>query len=200
MTLNSARKNTLLLLAAVFSLVASLSLSAQQAPIVKLPGQGQRLDLVVGEVIIKSSGAETQGSISQIMLFEKPGYSTTLQSNSRTDISFLVLEGVLTMRIRDQVVTYPANSFVFIPKGTPHAHANLTNKPVRLFMTFTPGGYEQFFIERANATKASKPGTPAYAQAMQALTTKYGIANIDLAPFKNLQRNAAPQAPATDKK
>lgn len=188
MIMNSARKNLALLLAAALSLGVSLSLSAQQAPIVKLPGQGERLDLVVGEVIIKSSSRETQGAISQVMLFEKPGYSTTLQSNSRTDISFLVLEGVLTMRIRDQVVTYPANSFVFIPKGTPHAHANLTNKPVRVFMTFTPGGYEQFFFERANTSKTSKPGTPAYAQAMQALTTKYGITNIDLAPFKNLQR------------
>ncbi len=169
-------------------LAASLSASAQQAPIVKLPGQGEKLDLVVGEVIIKSSSKETQGTISQVMLFEKPGYSTTLQSNSRTDISFLVLEGVLTMRIRDQIVTYPANSFVHIPKGTPHAHANLTNKPVRVFMTFSPGGYEQFFIERANASKNNKPGTPAYSQAMLALTAKYGISNIDLSPFKNLQR------------
>lgn len=192
MTLNSARKSTALLLTAALTLTASLSTHAQQAPIVKMPGQGQRLDLAVGEVIIKSSSKETQGTISQVILFEKPGYSTTLQSNSRTDISFLVLEGVLTMRIREQVVTYPANSFVHIPKGTPHAHANLTNKPVRLFLTFSPGGYEQFFIERANATKASKPGTPGYAQAMQALTTKYGITNIDLAPFKNLQRNTPP--------
>lgn len=191
MTSNSASKNTILLSASALLLTASLNVGAQLAPIVKLPGQGQRLDLVVGEVIIKSSSKETQGTISQVMLFEKPGYSTTLQSNSRTDISFLVLEGVLTVRIRDQVVTYPANSFVHIPKGTPHAHANLTNKPIRLFMTFTPGGYEQFFIERANTSKASKPGTPAYSQAMQALTTKYGITNIDLSPFKNLQRNGA---------
>lgn len=192
MTLNFARKSNALLLTAALTLTVSLSANAQQAPIVKLPGQGQRLDLAVGEVIIKSSSKETQGTISQVMLFEKPGYSTTLQSNSRTDISILVLEGVLTVRIRDQVVTYPANSFVHIPKGTPHAHANLTNKPVRLFMTFSPGGYEQFFIERANATKATKPGTPGYSQAMQALTTKYGITNIDLMPFKNLQRNTAP--------
>ena len=192
MTLISARKNFTLLLVAALSLTAAFSVSAQQAPIVKLPGQGQRLDLVVGEVIIKSSGKETQGAISQVMLFENPGYATTLQSNSRTDISLLVLEGVLTVRIRDQVVSYPANSFIHIPKGTPHAHANLTNKSVRLFMTFTPGGYEQFFVERANTTKTSKPGTPAYSQAMQALTTKYGITNIDLSPFKNLQRTGAP--------
>lgn len=187
-SLSKDLKSTALQLTATLLLATSLSASAQQAPIVKLPGQGQRLDLVVGEVIIKSSSNETNGSISQVMLLEKPGYSTTLQSNSRTNISFLVLEGVLTMRIRDQVGTYPANSFVFIPKGTPHAHANLTNKPVRVFLTFTPGGYEQFFFERANTTKTSKPGTPAYAQAMQALTAKYGINNIDLAPFKNLQR------------
>lgn len=183
-----------LLFTAALSLSASLSAIAQQAPIIKLPGQGQRLDLLVGEVIIKSSSKETLGSISQAVLFEKPGYSTTLQSNSRTDISYLVLEGVLTMRIRDQVVNYPANSFVYIPKGTPHAHANLTNKPVRLFMTFTPGGYEQFFVERSSASKTNKPGTPAYSQAMVALTTKYGITNVDLSPFKNLQRTRAPNS------
>lgn len=188
MTLASACKHATLLLASALTLASSLAINAQQAPIVKLPGQGQRLDLVVGEVIIKSSSKETQGSISQVVLMENPGYATTLQSNSRTDISFFVLEGVLTMRIRDQVATYPANSFIHIPKGTPHAHANLTNKPVRLFMTFSPGGYEQFFIERANTTKTIKPGTPSYAKAMQALTDKYGITHVDMAPFKNLQK------------
>lgn len=189
MTSKITRKQTALVFGTLFAFSASLSISAQQATILKLPGQGQRLDLVVGEVIIKSSARETNGSISQLVLFEKPGYSTTLQSNSRADMSLLVLEGVLTVRIRDQVVAYPANSFVFIPKGTPHAHANLTNKPVRLFMTFTPGGYEQFLIERANTTKTSKPGTANYSKAMQALTVKYGITNIDLAPFRNLQNN-----------
>jgi len=189
MTLKITRKPIVCLLVAAVALGASLSSQAQQAPIAKLPGQGQRLDLVVGEVVIKSSARETNGSVSQLVLFEKPGYSTTLQSNSRADISLLVLEGVLTVRIRDQVVAYPANSFVYIPKGTPHAHANLTNKPVRIFMTFTPGGYEQFLIERANTTKANKPGTPSYSKAMQALTEKYGITNHDLAPFRNLQRN-----------
>ncbi len=188
MTLKFANKLPVSLFAAALMLSTCFTASAQQAPIVKLPGQGVRLDLAVGEVIIKSVGQETQGSISQVVLFEKPGYATTLQSNARTDISFFVLEGVLTLRIRGQVVTYPANSFVYIPKGTPHAHANLTNKPVRVFMTFTPAGYEQFFIERANTTKNNKPGTPSYAKAMQALTDKYGITNLDLAPFKNLQK------------
>ena len=189
MTLKITRKPIARLLVVALAFGASLSIHAQQAPVVKLPGQGQRLDLMVGEVIIKTSARETNGTISQLILFEKPGYSTTLQSNSRADISLLVLEGVLTVRIRDQVVAYPANSFVYIPKGTPHAHANLTNKPVRLFMTFTPGGYEQFLIERANTTKTNKPGTASYSKAMQDLTAKYGITNIDLAPFKNLQRN-----------
>lgn len=160
---------------------------AQQAPIIRLPDQGQRLDLSVGEIVIKSSSKETLG-ISQVTLLEQPGYATALQSHSRTDISYFVLEGVLTMRIRGQVVTYPAYSFIHIPKGTPHAHANLTNKPVRLFMTFSPGGYEQYFIERIAATKINKPGTPNYSKTMQAISDKYGITNIDLAPFKNLQK------------
>ncbi|MEO6171573.1 MAG: cupin domain-containing protein [Arenimonas sp.] len=188
MTYASAGKHTTLLFVSALTLTCSFAINAQQAPVVKLPDQGQRLDLIVGEIVIKASSKETQGNISQVVLFEKPGYATTLQTNSRTDISLFVVEGVLTLRIRDQVVAYPANSFVYIPRGTPHAHANLTNKPVRLFMTFSPGGYEQFFIERANTTKAIKPGSPGYGKAMQALTDKYGITHVDMAPFKNLQK------------
>lgn len=169
-------------------LLCNSAVVAQQAIIVRLPDQGQRLDLAVGEIVIKSSGKQTQGSISQVTLLENPGYATALQINRKTDISFYVLEGVLTLRVRGQVVTYPANSYVHIPKGTPHAHANLTNKPVRLFLTFTPGGYEQFFIERITANKTAKPGTAAYKQTMEALNVKYGISNVDLSPFKNLQR------------
>lgn len=188
MTFKPAHRCVGFVVSAAFLLSASFSAGAQQAPVSRLPGQGLRLDLAVGDVIIKTNGSDTQGSISQVVLFEKPGYATALQTNARTDISFFVLEGVLTMRIRDQTITYPANSFVYIPKGTPHAHANLTNKPVRVFMTFTPAGYDQFFVERANTTKNNKPGTPTYAKAMQALTDKYGIKILDTAPFKNLQR------------
>jgi quercetin dioxygenase-like cupin family protein len=169
-------------------LVLFTSASAQLAPVMKLPDQGQRLDLVVGEILVKSSAKETQGAISQIVLTENPGYATALQSNSRTDISFYVLDGVLTLKLRDQVVAYPANSFVHIPKGTFFAHANLTNRSTRVFMTFSPGGFENYFFERANASKNSRPGTPAYSQTMAAIAKKYGVTQTDPAPFKNLQR------------
>lgn len=172
----------------IFLLISgSLALNAQQPAIIKLPDQGQRLDLGVGELLIKSSGKETLNALSQALLLENPGYATALQSNSRTDISFFVLEGAITIRIREQTKTYLANSFVHVPKGTPFAHANLTNKPLRVFLTFSPGGYEQFYLERASKSKAIKPGTPGYKQALEALNVKYGISIIDLAPFKHLQ-------------
>ena len=172
----------------IFLLISgSLAINAQPAAIIKLPDQGQRLDLAVGELLIKSSGKETLNAISQAVLLENPGYATALQTNGRTDISFFVLEGAITIRIREQTKTYLANSFVHVPKGTPFAHANLTNKPLRVFLTFSPSGYEQFFIERASKSKAIKPGTPGYKQAMEALNVKYGISIIDLAPFKHLQ-------------
>jgi quercetin dioxygenase-like cupin family protein len=169
--------------------LAIAAASAQQAlPITKLPEQGQRLNLVVGEILVKSSGKDTNGALSQIVLTENPGYATALQSNSHTDISLYVLEGVVTVKVRDQVVAYPANSFVHIPKGTFFAHANLTNRTSRVFMTFSPAGFENYFFERANASKTSKPGTPAYSQTMASIAKKYGVTQTDATPFKNLQR------------
>jgi quercetin dioxygenase-like cupin family protein len=186
MPIKSARSASLFFCLACITFFASAN--AQQAPVLKLPEQGQRLDLTVGELVVKSNGKDTQGKLSQVILTENPGYSTSLQTNSRTDISFFVLEGVLTMKIRDQVVAYPANSFVHIPKGTPYAHANLTNRATRVFMTFSPAGYENYFFERVNVSKLTKPGSPMYTRAMQTIAAKHGITQTDLTPFKNLQR------------
>jgi quercetin dioxygenase-like cupin family protein len=186
MTFKFMRYTAPMLCMAILSVFSSAS--AQQAVVLKLPDQGQQLNLGVGAILVKSTGKDTNGALSQIVLTENPGYATALQTNSQTDISFYVLEGVLTLRIRDQVVAYPANSFVHIPKGTPHAHANLTNRTSRVFMTFSPAGYENYFFERANASKTAKPGTPAYSQTMQAIAKKYGVTQTDTSPFKNLQR------------
>jgi hypothetical protein len=38
-------------------------------------------------------------------------------------------------------------SFVFVPRGTPHAFQNVGDTPARLLVMFTPSGMERFFDE-----------------------------------------------------
>ena len=70
------------------------------------------------------------------------------------------MEGVLTVKINDKTVDYPAGSYVLIPRGTPHAQENRGKVPIRVLLTMTPGGFEQSFTDRAELFKTVKPDDP----------------------------------------
>ena len=105
---------------------------------------------------------DTNGAWSLVELTEMPGYHTNLHRHNRTSEAFYILEGVLTVKIRETTAEYPAGSYVLIPPGTPHAQGNRGKVPVRLLLTMTPGGFERSFRDRAELMKTMKPGDPEF--------------------------------------
>lgn len=59
---------------------------------------------------------DTNGAWSLVELAENPGYHTNLHRHNRTDEAFYVLEGTLTVRIKDKISDYPAGSYVLIDR------------------------------------------------------------------------------------
>lgn len=147
------------------------------------PGAGEQLDLGTGKVIIKIPGNLTKGAFSQVELLEHPGYETPLHVHSYTDELFYVLEGTLTLLIDGIRKTAEAGSYIFIPKGIPHAQGNFSDLPVRLLITFYPAGFEEFFRERAEIVSEHPPGSSEYGLLMRELGQKYDIQNIEFSPF-----------------
>jgi hypothetical protein len=81
--------------------------------------------------------------------------------------------GTLTIRVIDETYELPAGSYVFIPRATPHAQGNFTDKPIRLLTTFTPGGFDQFFEDRVELFKRTRPGDPTFQKQFDELRAKH---------------------------
>jgi len=148
------------------------------------PDTGNHFELGVGEAEIKISSEITNGVFSQMVLTEYPRYETPLHIHDHTTEVFYVVEGTLTLLVDGVHKFVEAGSFVFVPKGTPHAQGNFTNSNLRLIISFYPAGFEKFFEARSEIIKLHPPGTKQYGIQMRKLGQKYDIRNIDYDPFR----------------
>lgn len=117
--------------------------------------------------------SQTNGTMAVVELIEMPGYKTAWHQHNNCEETFYVLEGTLTIKIRDKQYELKEGSFVFIPRGTPHGQGNFSNKRVRLLTTFTPGGFDLFFQDRVELFKSTKPKDPGFQNAFEALRKKH---------------------------
>jgi mannose-6-phosphate isomerase-like protein (cupin superfamily) len=72
-----------------------------------------------------------------------------LHLHTDADQAFYVLEGSLVVRLGEEQREVPAGSFVWIPRGTPHAFSNASGAATRLLGLAVPGGREAFFAEQS---------------------------------------------------
>ena len=126
-----------------------------------------------GKIKFIASNKETGGKFSLVELTEMPGYKTAWHQHNNCEESFYVLEGILTIKIAGRTRRLPAGSYVFIPRGTPHGQGNFTDKPVRLLTTFAPGGFDDFFRDRVDLFKSTKPGDPQFKGRFDELRAKH---------------------------
>ena len=84
---------------------------------------------VGGPLTIKATGDDTAGSF---FLFEnvvQPGEGPPLHLHLDTDESWYVVEGQLRFKLEDAIQSVPAESFVFVPRGTRHCFQNVGTGP-----------------------------------------------------------------------
>lgn len=62
--------------------------------------------------------------------------------------SFYMLDGSPIVKIGDEQREVSTGSFVWIPRGTPHAFANSSGAPTRLLGMATPAGLEELLAEQ----------------------------------------------------
>jgi len=151
------------------------SAAAPSGAIIRTPGDANPMNYDAGTARFLLSREETGGRYSVVELAESPGYSTPLHIHKDMDEAFYVLEGTLTAQIASKKYELPAGSFVLIPKGTAHAQGNLGKTPVRVLVTTSPGGFEQFFRDRVQLFKTLKPEHPEFGKRMTSIIEKNNI-------------------------
>ena len=129
-------------------------------PYVLLSAQG----LAGFDAAVKASRTSTGGNLSLIESHTKGG--APWHVHSREDEYFYVVEGTIIVQLAEEVFTAGPRSFVFLPRGIPHAWDVGGDGVATLLMMTVPAMLEEFLREfHAAATR----------EARDVVAARYGI-------------------------
>jgi quercetin dioxygenase-like cupin family protein len=129
------------------------------------PGEGATIQNPRGGAItFKARAPETGGTLTCCETVVGPGEGPPVHLHRNEDEAVYVLDGDVRFRLGRELHETPPGTFVFIPRGTPHAFQNVGSDTARLLLVFTPSGMERFF-ERI-AAEGSRVRDPAVFAAM----------------------------------
>jgi len=91
---------------------------------------------------------QTGGSLGLFRQTIAPNSGPPMHIHHTEDEFFYVLSGEFKVKLGDRVMNAPAQTVIFVPRGTPHSFQNVDAKSGILLVGVTPGGFETMFKER----------------------------------------------------
>ncbi|WP_426031991.1 cupin domain-containing protein [Cypionkella sp. TWP1-2-1b2] len=101
------------------------------------------------QMAIHVPSAQIGGRFAVVETIAEPGAAAPPHIHRSADEYFFVQQGEMHFVCDGVEFDAAAGTSVLIPRGVAHTWVNLTDKPVRTLVTFTPGGIEQMFKELA---------------------------------------------------
>ena len=110
------------------------------------PGEGPTIQGPAGgPLTFKVRGEATGGRVTAFENVVAPGEGPPLHRHANEDESWYVIDGRLRFRLGDEEHEAATGSYVYVPRGVPHAFVNSGDAPARILVSFTPSGIEAFF-------------------------------------------------------
>lgn len=125
-------------------------------PLVVGDGQGTQVWAMGILVTVKVKAADTGGAYSVFEDLIPPGAGPVPHTHTKEDETIFVLEGKLRAWLGGKQYDLKAGDFVHMPRGVQHSFKNVSDEPTRMLLTYTPGGFEQWFLD---VGKTATPGT-----------------------------------------
>jgi mannose-6-phosphate isomerase-like protein (cupin superfamily) len=91
---------------------------------------------------------QTGGALGFFRQTIAPNSGPPVHIHRAEDEFFYVVSGEFKFKLGDRIVSVPAKSIVFVPRGTAHTFKNVGTEPGVLLAGVTPGGLEKMFAER----------------------------------------------------
>ncbi|HEY7267269.1 MAG TPA: cupin domain-containing protein [Solirubrobacterales bacterium] len=132
-------------------------------------GVGMREErLSLGEVtmVIRVSAGDSGGAMT-VLEEVPPMVDTPLHVHSREDELFYIVEGEHIITVGNEERRLGPGDALFAPRGVPHAQRRVEPGVGRELIVLTPGGFEEFFRELAEADRDGTLGPDAYAAASE---------------------------------
>ena len=134
--------------------------------VVLLPGEGESIGAGASIAVMKATAETTGGAFSMSEATIPAGMKgPPPHAHSNTTDTFYVLEGILHVTVGDRELDAPAGSYILVPPGVVHTFTNMSDAPVRFLNINTPGGWENYLRDLAEAMRSgTMPGSAEFAQ------------------------------------
>jgi len=138
----------------------------------------------MGELaILRASGRETGGRYTLVELWATKEGEVPWHVHHNEDEAFYILEGEMTVHVGKQTFKGTAGSFIFAPRGIPHAYTVDSPGYARVLMFFSPSGFEGFIRETSTPADSLVPPPPSPIamdfEELVALAQRYGAEFVD---------------------
>ena len=132
--------------------------------LVRGPGEGPATWAMASLLERLASAAETDGAFGLSLVTQPPGVATPLHIHTREAEAFFLIDGTMTYQAGENQYQLAAGSFIYLPKGIPHAFRITGASPVRFLGLAVPGGlmglYDDVGIPAAERRLPGPDGQP----------------------------------------
>jgi len=120
-------------------------------------GDGEQVSLGGVDITFKIDGQTTGGAFSVCETSAEPGRLIPPHLHETEDEYSYVIDGRIGVLIGDQEHIVEAGSWIFKPRGIPHAYWNPGPEPTHVIEIIAPSGFEGFFRELSRIVGADGP-------------------------------------------
>jgi mannose-6-phosphate isomerase-like protein (cupin superfamily) len=120
-----------------------------------------------GITIVVRVSADDSGAAMTVLEEVEPMSDTPLHVHANEDELFYIVEGEHIITLGEQEHRLGTGDAIFAPRGIPHAQRRVVPGVGRELVVLTPGGFERFFRDLAEAERNGTLGPDAYAAASE---------------------------------
>ncbi len=154
-------------------------MSAEDNKVLLRPDEGQVIQVFQERMTFKVMSADTNGLYTLFVNSAEPGGGSPPHIHHQEDEAFFILEGTYEFLLGEKTLELGPGSFLFAPRGIPHASKNVGTTRSRMLVIVSPAGLENCFAEMGQpVTDLSAPPTasgPPDIEKLVAITQKYGV-------------------------
>lgn len=119
------------------------------------------MDTFGPHITVKLSSEATNGLYFLAVEETPPGRGPALHVHFEQDELFHVLEGRFRFQVGTLEIDAPAGTTAAVPRGTPHAFVNVSDRPGRLLFTMIPALRAEGFFRELSRLPQDLPPDPA---------------------------------------
>jgi quercetin dioxygenase-like cupin family protein len=112
------------------------------------PGAGENTGAIGLGILVKLTGADTDGAYSLFEYVVPPGTGgPPTHTHSREDELFICVAGKVAVQLDGTEHIVPAGSVIQMPRGVPHMFHNPFDEETRVIAVVSPPGLENYYRE-----------------------------------------------------